>query len=39
MCPECNRVPAHVFERDGKVFMTRSSPVHGETEELYYGNY
>ncbi len=40
ICPECNRIlPAYVFERDGKVFMTRTCPVHGETEELYYGNY
>src|SRR5271157_1472224 len=40
ICPECNRIlPAYVFERDAKVFMTRTCPVHGETEELYYGNY
>ena len=40
ICPECNRIlPALVFERDGKVHMTRTCPVQGETEEPYYGNY
>jgi len=40
ICPECNRlIPAVVFERDGKVFMTKTCPVHGEIEELYFGSY
>ncbi len=40
ICPECNRIlPAIVFERDSKVFMTKTCPEHGETEELYFGSY
>lgn len=40
ICPECNRIlPAFIFERDQKVYMTRTCPEHGETEELYYGSY
>jgi len=40
ICPECNRLlPAEVFEREGKVFIRKSCPDHGETEELYFGSY
>lgn len=40
ICPECNRIlPAIVFERDDKVYMTKVCPEHGETEELYFGSY
>jgi uncharacterized radical SAM superfamily Fe-S cluster-containing enzyme len=40
ICPECNRIlPAIVFEREGKVWMTKTCPDHGETEELYFGSY
>lgn len=40
ICPECNRIlPAYVFERDNKVYMTKTCPDHGETEELYFGDY
>ncbi|HYC11951.1 MAG TPA: radical SAM protein [Nitrososphaerales archaeon] len=40
ICPECNRIlPAIVFERDAKVWMTKTCPEHGETEELYFGSY
>jgi uncharacterized radical SAM superfamily Fe-S cluster-containing enzyme len=40
ICPECNLVlPAYVYERDGKVFMKKTCPQHGETEELYFGSY
>jgi uncharacterized radical SAM superfamily Fe-S cluster-containing enzyme len=40
ICPECNRIlPAIVFEREGKVFMTKTCPEHGECEELYFGSY
>jgi hypothetical protein len=39
ICPECNRVlPAEVFERDGKIYMRKVCPQHGETEELYFGS-
>jgi tetraether lipid synthase len=40
ICPECNRIlPAIVFEREDKVWMTKTCPEHGETEELYFGSY
>ncbi len=40
ICPECNRIlPAIIFEREGKVWMTKTCPEHGETEELYFGSY
>ncbi|MEE9134399.1 MAG: radical SAM protein [Nitrososphaerales archaeon] len=40
ICPECNKIlPADVFERDSKVFMSKVCPEHGEVEELYYGSY
>ncbi len=38
--PDCNKIlPAIIFEREGKVFMTKTCPQHGETEELYFGSY
>ena len=40
ICPDCNMIlDAEVFERDGKVFMTKTCPSHGECEELYFGSY
>jgi 7,8-dihydro-6-hydroxymethylpterin dimethyltransferase len=40
ICPDCNRVlPALIFERDGKVYLTKTCPEHGAVEELYYGSY
>ncbi len=40
ICPDCNRIlPALVFERDNKVWMTKTCPEHGEVEELYFGSY
>ena len=40
ICPDCNRLlPAIIFERDDKVWMTKTCPEHGETEELYFGSY
>ncbi len=39
LCPICKRLlPARVFERDGKVWIRRICPEHGEIEELYYGD-
>ena len=29
---------AEVFEREGKVFMSKTCPSHGECEELYFGS-
>ena len=40
ICPDCNMIlDAEVFEREGKVFMTKTCPSHGECEELYFGSY
>jgi uncharacterized radical SAM superfamily Fe-S cluster-containing enzyme len=39
LCPECYRLlPAVVFERDGKIWIRRMCPEHGEFEELYWGD-
>ncbi len=40
ICPDCNMIlDAEVFERDTKVFMTKTCPTHGECEELYFCSY
>jgi len=40
ICPQCLKVlPATIFERDGKVFITKTCPEHGEFEDLYSGSY
>jgi uncharacterized radical SAM superfamily Fe-S cluster-containing enzyme len=40
ICPGCNRIlQALIFERDGKVYIKKACPEHGEFEELYYGSY
>ncbi len=40
ICPDCNRLlPATIFEREGKVYMSKVCPDHGEVEELYFGSY
>ncbi len=39
LCPECYRLlPAIIFERDGKVWIRKVCPEHGEVEELYWGS-
>ncbi|MEB2792683.1 MAG: radical SAM protein [Caldisphaeraceae archaeon] len=39
LCPVCMRLlPARIFERDGKVYIRKICPEHGEFEELYYGD-
>ena len=39
ICPVCNRIlPATVFDRDGKIWMAKTCPEHGEIEELYFGS-
>jgi uncharacterized radical SAM superfamily Fe-S cluster-containing enzyme len=30
---------AEIFERNSKVYMTKTCPTHGECEELYFGSY
>jgi uncharacterized radical SAM superfamily Fe-S cluster-containing enzyme len=39
ICPDCNRIlPATVYERDGKIWIGKTCPEHGEVEELYFGS-
>ena len=39
ICPECNKIlPANVFERDGKIWIRKTCPDHGQIEELYFGS-
>ena len=39
VCPECNAViPAERIESDGKIFMKKTCPAHGEFTELYFGD-
>jgi uncharacterized radical SAM superfamily Fe-S cluster-containing enzyme len=40
LCPEClNRIPARIFERDGKVWIEKECSEHGRIEDLYWGSY
>lgn len=40
ICPECHNVlPARIFERDGMVMMSKSCPIHGSYEDLYWSDY
>ncbi len=40
MCPECLALlVARIFERDGKVWIRKVCPRHGEIEEIYWGSY
>lgn len=39
VCPYCYRaLPATIVEREGRVYIRRVCPEHGEVEELYYGD-
>ncbi len=39
LCPTCRRViDAHILLRDGKVFMRKRCPEHGQFEALYFGD-
>ena len=39
ICPECLEiVPARVFERDGKVWISKTCMKHGGFEDLYWGS-
>jgi hypothetical protein len=39
LCPECTQlIPALIFEEDGKVWMEKTCPEHGEFRDLYYGD-
>jgi len=40
LCPECLKViPATVYGEDGKVYITKICPEHGEVTDLYWGDY
>ena len=40
LCPHCSSLlSAVVFKREGKVYLRKVCPEHGEFEELYYGEY
>ena len=39
VCPYCYKIlPSIIVEREGKVYIRRRCPEHGEVEELYYGD-
>ena len=39
VCPECYRLlPAIVYEKDGKIWIRKKCPEHGEVEDLYWGD-
>ena len=39
LCPEClARLPAIIFEREGKVWIRKVCTKHGEFEDLYWGS-
>ncbi len=39
VCPVCYRLlPAVIFERDGKIWIRKECPEHGEVEEVYWGD-
>lgn len=40
LCPECLKfLTATIFEKDGKVWITKKCPKHGEFLDLYWGDY
>ena len=40
ICPECLKVvDADIFEEDGKVYIKKICPEHGEYSDLYWGDY
>ena len=39
LCPECGKpLPAEVFDEDGKVFIKKTCPEHGEFVNTYWGD-
>jgi len=39
LCPECKKVlQAEVYEQDGKIWMNKTCPQHGEFTDLYWGD-
>ena len=40
LCPEClTLIPATVYEKDGKVYMTKTCSMHREFTEIYWSDY
>ena len=40
LCPECLAVvPATIYEDEGKVYISKACPEHGEFNDLYWGDY
>jgi uncharacterized radical SAM superfamily Fe-S cluster-containing enzyme len=40
VCPECQKVlPAEIFERGGKVWISKRCPKHGVFEDIYWSDY
>jgi hypothetical protein len=40
LCPECLRLlPAEVYVKDGKVWISKTCPEHGEYTDLYWASY
>ncbi len=40
LCPECLRIlDAEIVEKDGKVFIRKRCPEHGEFEDVYWASY
>ncbi|MFQ6105881.1 MAG: tetraether lipid synthase Tes [Candidatus Hydrothermarchaeaceae archaeon] len=40
LCPECQKIlSAKIFEDNGKVWIAKKCPEHGEVEELYWSDY
>ena len=40
ICPECKqRIPATIYEKNNKVYISKKCPSHGEYMDLYWGNY
>ena len=40
ICPDCNRIlPAIVFERVWKFWLSKTCPAHGVTVVLFFGSY
>lgn len=40
LCPECLKIiDADIFEKDGKVWISKTCEKHGSVEDLYWGSY
>ncbi len=39
LCPSCKKIiPAEIYEKAGKVWISKKCPAHGRTEDLYWGD-